>query len=121
MIRSEMLAEEARSTYTSGKEFVYDHVHLEKTIPFQRGSDTRLNIKVNAQRRSMKAILLLFMEPYSAGVRDSEKYVLPRPDQSPSHNQWLAQHALQRRHRQHRPLGGGQPLFRERKKLKKST
>jgi len=25
----------------------------------------------------MKAILLLFVEPYSSGARDSEKYVLP--------------------------------------------
>jgi len=77
MIRSEMPAQEANSNYSNGKKFVYDHVHLEKTIPFQRGSDTRLNIKVNAQRRSMKAILLLFMEPYSAFTRDSEKYVFP--------------------------------------------
>ena len=75
MIRSEMLAQEANSNYSNGKKFVYDHVHLEKTIPFQRGSDTRLNIKVNAQRRSMKAILLLFEEPYSAGARNSERYV----------------------------------------------
>jgi len=77
MIRSQMLAEEARSAYSSGKEFAYDHVQLGKTIPFQKGSDTRLNIKVNAQRRSMKAILVLFMEPYATGARDSEKYVFP--------------------------------------------
>jgi len=32
---------------------------------------------VNAQRRSLKAILLLFTEPYAAGTRDSEKYVFP--------------------------------------------
>jgi len=37
----------------------------------------QINIKVNSQRRSMKAILLLFVEPYSAGTRDSEKYVFP--------------------------------------------
>ena len=72
MIQSEMRANEARSTYSSGKEFTYDHVHLEETIPFKRETDTQLNIKVNAQRMSMKAILLLFMEPYSAGARDSE-------------------------------------------------
>jgi len=36
MIRSKMLAEEARSAYSSGKEFAYDHVHLEKTIPFPK-------------------------------------------------------------------------------------
>ena len=34
-------------------------------------------IKVNAQRRSLKAILLLFTEPYTAGTRDSEKFVFP--------------------------------------------
>jgi len=75
MIHSRLLADEASSVYSSGKAFAYHHVHLEKTIPFEKGSDTRLNIELNAQRRSMKTILLLFMEPYSPGPRDSEKYV----------------------------------------------
>jgi len=52
-------------------------MHLEKTIPFKRACDTQVNIKVNAQRRSMKAIFLLVMEPYSVGARDAEKYVFP--------------------------------------------
>jgi len=77
MIRSEQLAQEANSEYSSGKEFLYDHVHLEKTITFAKNSAERLNIKVNAQRRSLKAILLLFTEPYAAGARDSEKFVFP--------------------------------------------
>ena len=77
MIHSKQLAQEANSEYSSGKEFLYDHVHLEKTVPFAKGAEARLNIKVNAQRRSMKAILLLFTEPYNAGARDSEKYVFP--------------------------------------------
>jgi len=77
MIRSEQLAQEAASEYTSGKEFLYDHVHLEKTIPFGKNTDERLNIKVNAQRKSLKAILLLFTEPYASGARDSEKFVFP--------------------------------------------
>ena len=77
MIHSKLLAEEANSEYSSGKEFLYDHVHLDKTIPFAKGTTPRLNIKVNTQRRSMKAILLLFTEPYNAGARDSEKYVFP--------------------------------------------
>ena len=77
MIHSKLLAEEAKSEYYSGKEFLYDHVHLDKTIPFAKGTQAMLNIKVNAQRRSMKAILLLFTEPYNAGARDSEKYVFP--------------------------------------------
>ena len=77
MIHSKQLTQEAKSEYSSGKEFLYDHVHLEKTVPFAKGAEARLNIKVNAQRRSMKAILLLFTEPYNAGARDSEKYVFP--------------------------------------------
>ena len=77
MLHSEQLAEEANSAYSSGKEFAYDHVHREKVIPIKKGADSRINIKVNVQRRSLKAILLLFTEPYAAGARDSEKYVFP--------------------------------------------
>ena len=33
MIRSEMLAEEARIVYTTGKEFTYDHVNRAKVVP----------------------------------------------------------------------------------------
>ena len=77
MIHSPQLAKEANSEYSSGQEFVYDHVQLVEVIPFKKGSDARINIKVNAQRRSLKAILLLFTEPYTPGTRDSEKYVFP--------------------------------------------
>ena len=77
MIHSRQLAEQANSAYSSGKEFAYDHVHQDKLIPIQKGSDARINIKVNAQRGSLKAILLLFTELYNAGTRDSEKYVFP--------------------------------------------
>ena len=74
MIRSEMLAEEAKSVYKFGKEFAFDDVYLDKVVPINKGTETRINIKVNAQR-SMKGILLLFVEPYTAGARDSEKYI----------------------------------------------
>ena len=77
MLHSPLLAEEAESVYSSGKEFVYDHMHRDKVISIQKGTDTKINIKVNAQRRSLKAIVLLFTEPYNAGARDSEKYVFP--------------------------------------------
>ena len=77
MIHSEKLAEEAESAYKSGKEFAYDHVSRAKVVPINRGTDTRINIKVDSQRRSMKGILLLFVEPYNAGTRDSEKYIFP--------------------------------------------
>ena len=76
MIHSEKLAEEAESAYTA-KEFAYDHVSRSKVVPINRGTETRINIKVDSQRRSMKGVLLLFVEPYTAGTRDSEKYIFP--------------------------------------------
>ena len=48
-----------------------------KVVTFKKDTDARLNIKVDAQRRSMKGILFLFVELYTAGTRDSEKYVFP--------------------------------------------
>ena len=75
--KRESLGEQATSLYTSGKEFFYDHVTRDKVITFAKGTDTRINVKVNAQRRSMKGLLLLFVETYTAGTRDSEKYIFP--------------------------------------------
>jgi len=77
ILRSKTLADEAHSVYSSSKEFTYDHVARSKVVTFKKETDTRINIKVDAQRRSLKAILLLFMEPYDGGARDSEKYVFP--------------------------------------------
>jgi len=77
MIRCKTLADEACSVYSSGKEFAYDHVMRSEVVIFKKDTDTRMNIKVNAQKRSLKAILLLFIELYGDGTRDSEKYVFP--------------------------------------------
>ena len=77
VIRSKPLAEEAVSTYASGKEFAYDLVMRERVVPITRGSDTHLTIRVNPQRRSLKGLLLLFINPYNPGARDSEHYFNP--------------------------------------------
>ena len=77
MIRSKTLADEAYSVYFSGKEFAYHHMMRFEVVTFKEDTDTRKNIKVNAQKRSLRAILLLFIEPYADGARDSEKYVFP--------------------------------------------
>jgi len=77
MICSKTLADEAHSVYSSSKEFAYDHVMRSEVVIFKKHTDTRLNIKVDAQKRSLKAILLLFIEPYVDGTRDSEKYIFP--------------------------------------------
>ena len=77
VIRSKFLADEAMSTYTSVKAFAYDLVMRDQVETIARGSDTRLNLRVNPQRRSLKGILLLFINPYTAGTRDSESYFNP--------------------------------------------
>ena len=114
MIHSEMLAEEAKSVYITGKDFAYDHVSRAKVVPLDKAK-TRKNIKVNATRRSMKGILLLFVEPYAAGTRDSEKYIFPDLKKNQRNDQRLAKHAVQQRHRKSGHLVRGQPLFHERK------
>ena len=76
MIRSEDLADDVTSVYQNGKEFVYDHVHRNTVVKVNSPTEL-VNIKVDSQRRSMKGILLLFVEPYTAGARDSEKYGFP--------------------------------------------
>ena len=77
VIRSKTLADEAMSTYSSGKEFAYDLVMRDKVATITRGSDTRLNLRVNPPRRSLKGILLLCVNPYAAGARDTENYFNP--------------------------------------------
>ena len=76
MIRSEDLANQATCVYKSGKEFLYDHVSRDIVVEVGQSTE-RINVKVDAQRRSMKGILLLFVKPYTAGARDSEEYVFP--------------------------------------------
>ena len=77
MIRSKGLAEEAKGVYESGKGFLYDHVCRGPIHTIDKAKDAKINIKVDAQRRSMKGLLLLFVEPYTGGTRDSEKFVFP--------------------------------------------
>ena len=77
VIRSHTLTTEVVSTYASGKEFAYDLVMREKVVSITRNSDTHLNLMVNPQRRSLKGILLLFINQYTAGARDTEHYFNP--------------------------------------------
>ena len=77
MIRSSTLGEEAHIVYSTGKKFLYDHVMRDEVVTFSKGTDTRKTIRVNPQRRSLKCILLLFVEPYVAGTRDSKEYFNP--------------------------------------------
>ena len=76
MIRSQGLADDAAIVYENGKQFAYDIVSRNTVVKVDSPTE-RVNIKVDSQRRSMKGILLLFVEPYTAGARDSEKYGFP--------------------------------------------
>lgn len=55
--------------------FAFDHIMREGMVTFDKNKDRRLNNGVIPQVRSLKYILLLFIEPYIAGARDSEKYI----------------------------------------------
>ena len=78
MIRSKTLANAAKSVNTSGKEFAYDHVTRDKVVTFKKGTETRINIKVDAQRRSLiKSHPPTVHGGVQWGARDSEKYVFP--------------------------------------------
>ena len=62
-----------RQTFTkNGKELLYEHVSRGNVMRIDTSTGL-INIKLDSQRRSMKGILLLFVAPYSAGARDSEK------------------------------------------------
>lgn len=72
-IRSEYLAKEATSVYHLGKEFTYDHILRYLVVPFSKGIDTRMSTRVNPST----VIFLLFVDQYTAGTRESEKYIFP--------------------------------------------
>ena len=76
-IISKKLADEAMSAYINGKEFAFDQVQYMEVQTFDKKNETLLNIKVNPQKRSLKGVLLLFVEPYADGARESEKYFNP--------------------------------------------
>ena len=50
MIRSKTLADEVDSVYSTGKEFLYDHVMWGEMVPFPKGLGTRINIKVQVHQ-----------------------------------------------------------------------
>ena len=71
------LADEETSINNSGKALAFDHIMREGMVTFDKNKNSRLNNGVIPQRRSLKGILLLFIEPYIGGARDSEKYINP--------------------------------------------
>ena len=54
-----MLADEAADIYTSGKGFAYDHLSRDKVVPINKGTNTRINIKVGAHSLNFSRLLHL--------------------------------------------------------------
>jgi hypothetical protein len=75
-IHSDQLANSALIAYKS-KGFYYENILLHKTITINKATDSVINEHINVPRRSMTGILMLFIEPYTVGARDSEKFVYP--------------------------------------------
>ena len=65
------------AAYKMGKMFFYDHASLHKTFTVGRNFDKILYETIDAQQRSMKGLLLLFVEQYSTGTLDSKKFFNP--------------------------------------------
>lgn len=75
-IHNTTLADKETTLNSSGKAFAFDQIMREEIMTCNN-KDSMLNNRVDPQRRSLKGILLLLIEPYIAGARDSEKYINP--------------------------------------------
>ena len=62
--------------YKTGKMFLFDHISLFKQC-LARDTDSVINQTIHSPRRSIKEILLLIVEPYTAGVCLSQKFFNP--------------------------------------------
>ena len=77
VIRSDSLSQSTAAVYGAGKMSLFDHVSLFKQFSVARNTDSVINRTINIPRRSMKGFLLLFVEPYAAGDRLSQKFFNP--------------------------------------------
>ena len=66
VIQSKKLSDEVNSNLLNGERFMFEHVTHHKTITTAKGTDSIINESFNVPRRSMKGILLLFFEPFTA-------------------------------------------------------
>ena len=76
-ISSEYLANQALEVYKVGHAFFYENVLRHKTFTISKSNDSVINEHVNVPRRSLTGLLFLFTAPFTAGTRDSEKFVNP--------------------------------------------
>jgi hypothetical protein len=72
-IYDEQLANSVSMAYQSGKAFLYDYVSFFKKDILNK-ADKIYSVNINIPRRSIKGILLLFENPFTAGERNSETF-----------------------------------------------
>lgn len=83
---------QAANVYSSAKAFPYDHIMREEAT-FAKSTDSRLDIKVNPQRQSLKAILA-FERTLHSGHPRHRKIRLSRHHQKERHGERLSQKDL---------------------------
>ena len=77
VIQDEGLEDEAESSYPYGRSFKYDQINHHKHITVNKGTIDVINEIINAPGRSIKGILILFIDLYNKGARDAEKFFNP--------------------------------------------
>ena len=90
MIRSNTLADEARSVYSSRKEFAYDHIQRAEVVTFA---------KAESQSQPTEKVSESHIAPICRAIycwhKALRSVLKPRPDKSQRHSKRLAEHALQ--------------------------
>ena len=72
-----LLRADQETRFEQGLQTVYEQVTLNKTFTIAKDTDSIINESVNVPRRLMTGRLLLFVEKYTPGARDSERFVFP--------------------------------------------
>ena len=76
-ISSQYLANRALEAYRVGHAFFYENFLRHKTFTINKATESVINEHVSVPRRSITGLLFLFTAHFSAGARDSEKFVSP--------------------------------------------
>lgn len=77
VIKSKKIADEAMTVLQLGKEYYFDQVTWRQKVDIKRNADTLIQINLTPTKLSLKAVVLLFIEKYNTGKRDSTAYSFP--------------------------------------------
>ena len=112
---SNILADEV---LTNSKEFAYDNIQHSEVVTFAKGTDPRLNLRVNLREKVPKRHLATICRALCCWHKALRNVLKPRLDKSERHSKRLTKHAVQQRAWRNWYLGRGQTLLCQRKKIK---